>query len=80
MQVPCELEVVATEYEQDSVVVSRDLVGFSSVKPIGVHTVLKGQLYLTLANVGEWGDRRLQLEREGRGARDGKPVDLLGWA
>ncbi|XP_063091449.1 nephrocystin-4 isoform X3 [Cavia porcellus] len=52
VQVPCELEVVATEYEQDSVVVSRDLVGFSSVKPIGVHTVLKGQLYLTLANVG----------------------------
>lgn len=53
MQVSHELEVVATEYEQDATVVSGDGTGSGSVKPIGVHTVLKGLLHLTLANVGE---------------------------
>lgn len=53
MQVSHELEVVATEYEQDTMVVSGDVTGFGSVKPIGVHTVVKGRLHLTLANVGK---------------------------
>ncbi|XP_012577500.1 PREDICTED: nephrocystin-4 [Condylura cristata] len=53
VQVSHELDVVATEYEQDTMVVSGDLTGFGSVKPIGVHLVVKGQLHLTLANVGE---------------------------
>nr|KAF6506895.1 nephrocystin 4 [Rousettus aegyptiacus] len=52
VQVSHELEVVATEYEQDATVVSGDGTGFGSVKSIGVHTVLKGLLHLTLANVG----------------------------
>ncbi|XP_006876981.1 PREDICTED: nephrocystin-4 [Chrysochloris asiatica] len=52
VQVSHELEVVATEYEQDVVVVSGDMTRFGSVKPIGVHTVVKGRLHLTLANVG----------------------------
>ncbi|CAO2590169.1 Nphp4 [Lemmus lemmus] len=52
VQVSHELEVVATEYEQETMVVSGDVAGFGSVKPIGVHTVLKGHLHLTLANVG----------------------------
>ncbi|KAK7817290.1 hypothetical protein U0070_004427, partial [Myodes glareolus] len=52
VQVSHELEVVATEYEQETMVVSGDMAGFGSVKPIGVHTVVKGRLHLTLANVG----------------------------
>ncbi|XP_075406576.1 nephrocystin-4 isoform X5 [Tenrec ecaudatus] len=52
VQVSHELEVVATECEQDVVVVSGDVTRFGSVKPIGVHTVVKGRLHLTLANVG----------------------------
>ncbi|XP_064137216.1 nephrocystin-4 isoform X3 [Loxodonta africana] len=52
IQVSHDLEVVATEYEQDVVVVSGDMTQFGSVKPIGVHTVVKGRLHLTLANVG----------------------------
>ncbi|XP_059230227.1 nephrocystin-4 isoform X4 [Mustela nigripes] len=51
VQVLHELEVVATEYEQD-MVVSGDMTRFGCVKPIGVYTVLKGWLHLTLANVG----------------------------
>ncbi|XP_066230978.1 nephrocystin-4 [Saccopteryx leptura] len=52
VQVSHELEVVATEYEQDAMVLSGDVTGFGGVKPIGVHTVVKGHLHLTLANVG----------------------------
>ncbi|XP_045856473.1 nephrocystin-4 isoform X1 [Meles meles] len=51
VQVLHELEVVATEYERD-VMVSGDVTRFGCVKPIGVYTVLKGWLHLTLANVG----------------------------
>ncbi|KAF4018481.1 hypothetical protein G4228_010110 [Cervus hanglu yarkandensis] len=51
VQVSHELEVVATEYEQDAMVVSGDVTRFGCVKPIDVHTVVKGQLHLTLANV-----------------------------
>ncbi|KAM4872565.1 nephrocystin-4 isoform 2-T2 [Thomomys bottae] len=52
VQVSHELEVVATEYEQEMMVVSGDVAGFGTVKPIGVRTVVKGRLHLTLANVG----------------------------
>ncbi|XP_076421881.1 nephrocystin-4 isoform X1 [Peromyscus maniculatus bairdii] len=52
VQVSHELEVMATEYEQETMVVSGDVAGFGSIKPIGVHTVVKGRLHLTLANVG----------------------------
>ncbi|XP_034358363.1 nephrocystin-4 [Arvicanthis niloticus] len=52
VQVSHELEVVATEYEQEMMAVSGDVAGFGSIKPIGVHTVVKGRLHLTLANVG----------------------------
>ncbi|XP_030660931.1 nephrocystin-4 isoform X3 [Nomascus leucogenys] len=52
VQASHELEVVATEYEQDNMVVSGDMLGFGLVKPIGVHSVVKGRLHLTLANVG----------------------------
>lgn len=53
VQASHELEVVATEYEQDTMVVSGDVLGFGRVKPIGVHSVVKGRLHLTLANVGK---------------------------
>lgn len=53
VQVSHELEVMATEYEQETMVVSGDVAGFGSIKPIGVHTVVKGRLHLTLANVGK---------------------------
>ncbi|XP_023555227.1 nephrocystin-4 isoform X2 [Octodon degus] len=58
VQVLHELEVVATEYQQDTVVGSGDLARFGSVKPIGVHTLVKGRLHLTLANVGHACERR----------------------
>lgn len=53
VQVSHELEVVATEYEQDAMVPSGDVAGFGGVRPIGVHTVVRGRLHLTLANVGK---------------------------
>ncbi|XP_075849533.1 nephrocystin-4 [Microcebus murinus] len=52
VQISQELEVVRTEYEWDTMAVSGDVTGFGSVKPIGVRSVVKGRLYLTLANVG----------------------------
>lgn len=53
VQVSHELEVVATEHEQDTMVVSGDVTRFGCVKPINVHTMVKGRLHLTLANVGK---------------------------
>ncbi|KAF6110355.1 nephrocystin 4 [Phyllostomus discolor] len=58
VQVSHELEVVATEYEQEAMVMSGDVTGFSGIKPIGVHTVVKGWLHLTLANVGHVCEQR----------------------
>ncbi|XP_064446117.1 nephrocystin-4 isoform X4 [Mirounga angustirostris] len=59
VQVLHELEVVATEYEQD-VVVSADATRFGCVKPIGVYTAVKGWLHLTLANVGHGCEQRVR--------------------
>nr|XP_045005967.1 nephrocystin-4 isoform X3 [Jaculus jaculus] len=67
VQVSHELEVVATEYEQETAVMSGDVTGFGSVKPIGVHTVVKGRLHLTLANVGH------TCEQKARGSRSLPP-------
>ncbi|XP_053776238.1 nephrocystin-4 isoform X2 [Desmodus rotundus] len=58
VQVSHELEVMATEYEQDAMVMSGDVTGFGGIKPIGVHTVVKGWLHLTLANVGHLCEQR----------------------
>ncbi|KAK2488492.1 hypothetical protein MC885_012586 [Smutsia gigantea] len=60
VQVSYELDVVATEYEQDTMVLSGDVTPFGSVKPIGVYTVVKGQLHLTLANVGHTCEQRVR--------------------
>ncbi|XP_026966189.1 nephrocystin-4 isoform X2 [Sagmatias obliquidens] len=59
VQVSHELEVVATEHEQDTMVVSGDVTRFGCVKPINVHTMVKGRLHLTLANVGHLCERRV---------------------
>ncbi|XP_019515908.1 PREDICTED: nephrocystin-4 [Hipposideros armiger] len=63
VQVSHELEVVATEYEQDAMVVSGDVTGFGSVKPIGVHMLVKGWLHLTLANIGHSCEQRVRDSR-----------------
>ncbi|XP_008046771.1 nephrocystin-4 [Carlito syrichta] len=60
VQVSHELEVVATEYEQDTMVLSGDVTGSGSIKPIGVHSVVRGRLYLTLANVGHLCEQRVK--------------------
>uniref|UniRef100_A0A2K5ZJM4 Nephrocystin 4 n=1 Tax=Mandrillus leucophaeus TaxID=9568 RepID=A0A2K5ZJM4_MANLE len=60
VQASHELEVVATEYEQDTMVVSGDVLGFGRVKPIGVHSVVKGRLHLTLANVGHLCEQKVR--------------------
>ncbi|KAM5268806.1 nephrocystin-4 isoform 4-T11 [Hipposideros larvatus] len=63
VQVSHELEVVATEYEQDAMVVNGDVTGFGSVKPIGVHMLVKGWLHLTLANIGHSCEQRVRDSR-----------------
>ncbi|KAM6216885.1 nephrocystin-4 [Rhynchocyon petersi] len=63
VQVSHELEVVATEYEQDVMVVSGDVTQFGSIKPIGVHTVVKGRLHLTLANIGHLREQNVKHSR-----------------
>uniref|UniRef100_H0WUW3 Nephrocystin 4 n=1 Tax=Otolemur garnettii TaxID=30611 RepID=H0WUW3_OTOGA len=60
VQVSQELEVVMTEYEWDNAAVSGDVTGFGSVKPIGVRSVVKGQLYLTLANLGHLCEQKVR--------------------
>nr|XP_033777776.1 nephrocystin-4 isoform X1 [Geotrypetes seraphini]XP_033777777.1 nephrocystin-4 isoform X1 [Geotrypetes seraphini]XP_033777778.1 nephrocystin-4 isoform X1 [Geotrypetes seraphini]XP_033777779.1 nephrocystin-4 isoform X1 [Geotrypetes seraphini]XP_033777780.1 nephrocystin-4 isoform X1 [Geotrypetes seraphini] len=52
VQVSHELEVITTEYEQDSMVISGDMTKHGTVKPIGVYTVVKGRLHLRLGNIG----------------------------
>ncbi|XP_019367160.1 PREDICTED: nephrocystin-4 isoform X4 [Gavialis gangeticus] len=60
VQVHHELEVISTEYEQDTTVMSGDVLRHGSVKPIGVHAVVKGRLHLCLANVGHLCEQRLK--------------------
>ncbi|XP_074074723.1 nephrocystin-4 isoform X2 [Macrotis lagotis] len=58
VQVCLELDVVTTEYEQDMMVVSGDITRPGTVKPIGVHTLVRGRLHLTLANVGHMSEQK----------------------
>uniref|UniRef100_A0A2K6F0T2 Nephrocystin 4 n=1 Tax=Propithecus coquereli TaxID=379532 RepID=A0A2K6F0T2_PROCO len=60
VQVSQELEVVMTEYEWDTMAASGDVTGFGRVKPIGVRSVVKGRLYLTLANVGHLCEQKVR--------------------
>ncbi|XP_015285301.1 PREDICTED: nephrocystin-4 [Gekko japonicus] len=60
VQVHHDLEVVIMEYKQDAPVMSRELLRPGGVKPIGVHAVVRGQLHLSLANVGHLCEQRLR--------------------
>ncbi|XP_074831222.1 nephrocystin-4 isoform X5 [Natator depressus] len=60
VQVHHELEVMTTEYEQDTTVMSGDILRHGTVKPIGVYVVVKGRLHLSLANVGHLCEQRLK--------------------
>ncbi|XP_075461060.1 nephrocystin-4 isoform X4 [Ascaphus truei] len=60
VQVSHELEVITTEYEQDNMVMSGDMTKQGTVKPIGVHTVIKGRLHLRMGNVGHLSEQRLK--------------------
>ncbi|KAM9299299.1 LOW QUALITY PROTEIN: nephrocystin-4 [Gastrophryne carolinensis] len=60
VQVSQELEVITTEYEQDTMVMSGDISKQGAVKPIGVHTVIKGRLHLRMGNVGHLPDQKLK--------------------
>ncbi|XP_068096595.1 nephrocystin-4 isoform X2 [Hyperolius riggenbachi] len=60
VQVYHELEVITTEYEQDSMVMSGDISKQGVVKPIGVHTVIKGRLHMRMGNVGHLSDQKLK--------------------
>ncbi|XP_064381448.1 nephrocystin-4 isoform X2 [Dromaius novaehollandiae] len=58
-----ELEVAATEYEQDAPVAGGDVLRHGAVRPVGVYVVVKGRLHLCLANVGHLCEERLQKPR-----------------
>ncbi|XP_073459794.1 nephrocystin-4 [Aquarana catesbeiana] len=60
VQVSHELEVITTEYEQETMVMSGDISKQGVVKPIGVHTVIKGRLHLRMGNAGHLSDQRLK--------------------
>ncbi|XP_066463397.1 nephrocystin-4 isoform X2 [Eleutherodactylus coqui] len=60
VQVSHELEVITTEYEQEMMAMSGDISKQGVVKPIGVHTVIKGRLHLRMGNVGRVTDQRLK--------------------
>ncbi|XP_075695596.1 nephrocystin-4 [Rhinoderma darwinii] len=61
VQVSHELEVITTEYEQETMAMSGDISKQGVVKPIGVHTVIKGRLHLRMGNVGRVSDQRLKI-------------------
>ncbi|KAM4703137.1 nephrocystin-4 [Rhinophrynus dorsalis] len=60
VQVAHELEVITTEYEQDIMVMSGDIAKEGTVKPIGVHTVIKGRLHLRMGNCGQLPQQKLK--------------------
>ncbi|XP_044134304.1 nephrocystin-4 isoform X2 [Bufo gargarizans] len=64
VQVSHELEVITTEYEQETMAMSGDVSKQGAVKPIGVHTVIKGRLHLRMGNVGRVSDQRLKVSNK----------------
>ncbi|XP_069466369.1 nephrocystin-4 [Ambystoma mexicanum] len=60
VQVAHELEVITTEYEQDMMVMSGSVARHGTVKPVGVHSVVKGRLHLRLGNVGHVCEQKLR--------------------
>ncbi|XP_072022580.1 nephrocystin-4-like [Amphiura filiformis] len=52
VQVTHELDIITTEYSDDSSAMTGDLMRSGSVRPVGVTPILKGRLHLRLANIG----------------------------
>ncbi|XP_038060969.1 nephrocystin-4-like [Patiria miniata] len=52
VQVTHELDVITTEYGEDTNVMTGDLARSGSVRPVGIRSILKGHLHLRLANIG----------------------------
>ncbi|XP_066296453.1 nephrocystin-4-like isoform X4 [Branchiostoma lanceolatum] len=57
VQVTHELDIITTEYSEDTPTLTGDLTRGGSVRPVGVSTILKGRLHLRMANVGHPQDR-----------------------
>ncbi|XP_071945028.1 nephrocystin-4-like [Antedon mediterranea] len=60
VQVSHEVDIITTEYSDDSPPMTGDLTRGGSVRAIGVQTILKGRLHLRLANVGHMPDTKRQ--------------------
>ncbi|XP_033104596.1 nephrocystin-4-like isoform X2 [Anneissia japonica] len=58
VQVSQEVNIITTEYSDDSPPMTGDLSRGGSVRAIGVQTVLRGRLHLRLANVGHMPDAK----------------------
>ncbi|XP_015192646.2 nephrocystin-4 isoform X1 [Lepisosteus oculatus] len=52
VQVMHELEVITTDYFQDSMALSSNISQHGSIKPVEVSTVVRGRLHLRLGNIG----------------------------
>ncbi|XP_066546868.1 nephrocystin-4 [Amia ocellicauda] len=63
VQITHQLEVITTEYSQDSMVLSGDTSRHGSIRPIDVSTVVKGRLHLRMGNVGHLPDQNLKRTR-----------------
>ncbi|XP_022085519.1 nephrocystin-4-like isoform X2 [Acanthaster planci] len=59
VQVSHELDVITTEYGEDTHAMTGDLARSGSVRPVGVKAILKGHLHLRLANIGHSVDRNV---------------------
>ena len=56
VQVTYELDIMASEVSEDKgSSFTGDLSRGGSVRPVGVHTSLRGKLHLRLANIGKFG-------------------------
>ncbi|XP_005100301.1 nephrocystin-4 isoform X2 [Aplysia californica] len=58
VQTTFELDVLTTEYQEDSSALTGDVTRGGSVRPVGVNCVNRGRLHFRLANIGYPVDRR----------------------
>lgn len=52
VQTTFELDVMATEYQEDSAALTGELARAGSVRPVGANGLHKGRLHFRLANIG----------------------------
>ncbi|KAI1892585.1 hypothetical protein AGOR_G00135100 [Albula goreensis] len=60
VQITHELEVITTEYLQDTMAVSGNLPGRNAIAPINAFTTVKGRLHLRLGNIGHPADQNVK--------------------